>query len=422
VEAILQRDMYGERLTGQAALDALMEAVERLAGAADERAVAAIVRTAARRLTGADGVSVVLRKEDRVHYVDEDAVSPLWKGQDFPIDACISGWAIMHRQTVVISDITGDPRIPLAAYQKTFVKSLIMAPVGMPDPHAAIGAYWAAKRRPTDEEAHALEAIARAASVAMENVRLRRELTEAVARAEAAERAQSIFFAQMGRNIRVPLTGLANMAELLERAQTHPKDQQLAAALRSAADDVARLVQGVLDFAQAEGAPVARFPAPFHLEAAVRVAAAPHVTEASRRGLGFAIEIGPEAGDLFVGDGAHVQKLADLMVDYAVKNTEQGAVTVRIAQLERVGVRAMFVLSVDVDGACFSAAAARYAAGERDALELTIAEAIAGAMGGVLEVVVAEGQGGAVRVRFPLDMPMDELTERRLAGRLFAGG
>ncbi|MBX3510456.1 MAG: GAF domain-containing protein [Hyphomonadaceae bacterium] len=174
--------MYGERLTGQAALDTLMEAVERLAAAHDELGVAAIVRTAARRLTGADGISVVLRRGDRVHYVDEDAIGPLWKGQSFPMEVCISGWAIMNRQTVVISDISGDPRIPLAAYQSTFVKSLIMAPVGMPDPMAAIGAYWAAKRRPTDEEAHALETIARAASVALENVRLRRELEDLRAR------------------------------------------------------------------------------------------------------------------------------------------------------------------------------------------------------------------------------------------------
>jgi GAF domain-containing protein len=168
--------MYGERVIGQQALDVLMEAVERLAGQTDELGVGRIVRTAARRLTGADGISVVLKKDDRVHYIDEDAVSPLWKGQDFPIEACISGWAIMNRQTVVISDIFGDPRIPLEAYRTTFVKSLAMAPVGMPDPTAAIGAYWATQRRPTDDEVRALETMARAASVAMENVRLRREL------------------------------------------------------------------------------------------------------------------------------------------------------------------------------------------------------------------------------------------------------
>ena len=356
-------------------------------------------------------------------YLD-DAVAPLWKGQSFPIEACISGWAMLNRQTVVISDISGDPRIPLSAYKPTFVKSLVMAPVGMPDPIASIGAYWAVKRRPSDEEAHALETMARAASVAMENVRLGRELNQALARAEAAERSQSVFLSQMSRNIRTPMSGLATMAELLERGQTDPRQKQLAASLQTAAEDVGRLVQEVLEFAQAEGAQGSRFPAPFHLEAAVRVAAAPHVTEAMRRNLGFSIEAAPETADIFVGDGAHVQKLVDLLVSYAVKHTEIGDVRVGIARAEQVGVRAMFELCASVNGACFAAVAERLAKGERAqsgaGLDLAVAEAIARAMGGALEVTAAPGVSGRLSVRFPLEVPMDELTERRLAGRLKA--
>jgi len=412
----VQGVMYGARLEGQAALDLLMEVVERLGVAEDEKAVAALVRTAARRLTGADGVSVVLRVGDRVHYIDEDAVGPLWKGQDFPIEACISGWAMLNRQTVVISDISGDPRIPLAAYQPTFVKSLVMAPVGMPEPFASIGAYWAEKRRADDEEVRALETIARAASVAMENVRLRRALDAALHRAESAERAQGVFLAQMSRNIRVPLAGMASLAELLERVQVDPKDRQLAGSLRASAEDIERLVRDVLEYAEIEGARRSRFPAPFHLEAAVRVGAAPHVTEATRRGLEFSIDVAPEAAEIFVGDGAHVQKMVDLLVAYAVKNTVQGAVRVRIAEIERLGVRSMFELSVNACGPCFAAAAERYAEGlpaDSAGLDLAVAEALARAMGGALSINVTM-EDGRVLVRFPLEMPMDEVTERRL--------
>src|SRR5690606_26223318 len=151
------------------------------------------------------------------HYVDEDAVGPLWKGQDFPIDACISGWAIKNRQTVVISDIAGDPRIPLAAYQPPLDKSLAMAPAGLPEPSPSIGAYWARARRRSDEEVHALEPMARAASVALQNVRLRRELIEALGDARAAEAAKDAFLASMSREIRGPLSGLAAVTEMLAR-------------------------------------------------------------------------------------------------------------------------------------------------------------------------------------------------------------
>ena len=43
------------------------------------------------KLVGADGATFVLRDGDCCYYVDEDAISPLWKGQRFPLEACISG-------------------------------------------------------------------------------------------------------------------------------------------------------------------------------------------------------------------------------------------------------------------------------------------------------------------------------------------
>src|SRR5215469_3394775 len=111
------------------AADRLIRAVQDLALAKDLGSVTAIVRRAARELTGADGASFVLREGDMCYYADEEAIAPLWKGQRFPMSACISGWAMLHRQPVVIADIYTDARIPAAAYQPTFVKSLVMVPI-----------------------------------------------------------------------------------------------------------------------------------------------------------------------------------------------------------------------------------------------------------------------------------------------------
>ena len=59
---------------------------------------------------------------------------------------------MLNAKTAVIEDVFADPRIPHDAYRPTFVKSLIMTPVGEENPVAAIGAYWQAKRSFTDEE------------------------------------------------------------------------------------------------------------------------------------------------------------------------------------------------------------------------------------------------------------------------------
>lgn len=102
-----------------------------------------IVRTAAREIAGSDGATFVLREGDRCFYADEDSIAPLWKGQRFPLEECISGWTMLHGEPAVVPDILTDPRIPQAAYATTYVRSLVMVPVGTPAV-AAIGTYWAA--------------------------------------------------------------------------------------------------------------------------------------------------------------------------------------------------------------------------------------------------------------------------------------
>src|SRR5579871_5535687 len=117
----------------------LIRVINQLSRARDVATVQDIVRKAARRLTDADGATFVLCAGDKCHYIDEDAIGPLWKGQKFPMSACVSGWAMNHNQTVIIEDVFADSRVPHDVYRKTFVKSMVMVPVrGGPDPLGAI--------------------------------------------------------------------------------------------------------------------------------------------------------------------------------------------------------------------------------------------------------------------------------------------
>ncbi len=159
----------------------------RLARARGIEEIMAVVRTGARHLVGADGITFIIRDGDLCYYADEDAISPLWKGQRFPAESCISGWAMRHREVVVIDDIYADDRIPHAAYRPTFVRSLAMVPVRPEDPVAAIGAYWDRHRSATPEEIDILERVANGAAVAMTNVSLFNALTQSRLEAERAK-------------------------------------------------------------------------------------------------------------------------------------------------------------------------------------------------------------------------------------------
>ncbi len=154
----------------------LLAVVRELSSALDAAEVMDIIRHTTRELTGADGVTFVLREGDSCYYAEEDAIEPLWKGKRFPLTACVSGWAMLHKMDVQIEDIYQDQRVPHDAYRPTFVKSMAMVPVHSDDPVAAIGAYWATRHKATDEEMEILHNIADAASVAITNVHLYAEL------------------------------------------------------------------------------------------------------------------------------------------------------------------------------------------------------------------------------------------------------
>jgi GAF domain-containing protein len=120
------------------------------------------VRGSARAIFSADGIAFVLNDDGHCHYVEENAIGPLWKGQRFPMQRCISGWAMLNGKTAAIEDVFKDPRIPHEIYRQTFVQSLIMVPVNRTNPVAAIGAYW------RDRQKFSVEFVALAEELAAE--------------------------------------------------------------------------------------------------------------------------------------------------------------------------------------------------------------------------------------------------------------
>lgn len=166
----------------------VLDAGERLAAASSVDEVVAVLRDTARAAVGAQGISVVLEQDGRCFYVAEDAVSPLWQGQTFAAEHCISGWAMRHRETVTVSDVRLDPRIPQDAYTPTFVRSLIMVPIGRPVAVAALGAYWSQVRTHDQNTIKRLQSLASLATIAIENARLTEARNRAAALGEAQNR------------------------------------------------------------------------------------------------------------------------------------------------------------------------------------------------------------------------------------------
>jgi signal transduction histidine kinase len=238
-------------------MERLVVVVQELSLARDLATVAAIVRRAARELTGADGATFILRDGDRCHYFDEDAIAPLWKGRKFPMTTCISGWAMIHRREAVIEDIYADPRIPHDAYRPTFVKSLAMVPVRRLDPIAAIGNYWAQRRKPTEHEVRLLQALADTTAVALENVQVYAELEQRVrdrtAELESVNQELESFSSSVSHDLRAPVRAIGSFCAFMREDHSHAFDAEALRKLgviEGEAQRMAALIEGLLDFSR----------------------------------------------------------------------------------------------------------------------------------------------------------------------------
>lgn len=206
------------------ALERLVGVVQELSLAHDLDGVMGIVRRAARELTGADGATFVLRDGDKCYYAEENAISPLWKGQRFPMTSCISGWVMLNAQPAVIEDIYADPRIPADAYRPTFVKSLAMMPIRRERPIGAIGNYWARQRMPAQEEVAILEALANVTSVTLENVELYSQLQQKMRALEESNEELSRFAWSVAHDLKSPLRAIDNLSQWIEEDLSEGRD------------------------------------------------------------------------------------------------------------------------------------------------------------------------------------------------------
>jgi len=253
-------------------MEHLVQVVQRLSLARDLPAIMAIVRRAARELVCADGATFVLRDGNQCYYADEDAISTLWKGQRFPLESCISGWAMTHRAAVSIPSIVNDPRIPQDTYRKTFVKSLLMVPIRTQDPIGAIGAYWAVEREPAGWEMRLLQALADSTCVAIEAAQLLETLEHRVAERtqdvrqrsnelEILNRELEPFSYAVAHDLRSPLIAIGGFSEdLLENnaSRLDPLAREQLERISSAALRMHGLIDDLLGLAKIVRAPLQR--------------------------------------------------------------------------------------------------------------------------------------------------------------------
>lgn len=176
-----------------------------------------IVLLAARKIAKSSGATFVLLDHGFCYYADENAISPLWKGQRFPLSMCVSGWVLLNNQATFIPDIYSDERIVTNVYKHTFIKSMAMVPIGIQQPIAAIGVYWQENHESSAEMMALLQLLADMTMNSIENVKkyaeVKRQLSD---RTTALENTNTILRKeiQAKKNLEVKISQISQTDDL----------------------------------------------------------------------------------------------------------------------------------------------------------------------------------------------------------------
>lgn len=240
----------------------------------------------------------------------------------------------------------------------------------------------------------------RTASLAQAN----RELREARARADEANRAKSAFLAAMSHEIRTPMSGVLGMLGLVRRDCLDAEQAHFLAVAEESAHGLLTVINDILDYSRLDAGAVTVEEAAYSPATVVLKVTELLRESADRKGLCLDTEIGANVPETVIGDAQRLRQVLFNLVGNAVKFTEQGRVLVRL-DLGGDG-RLRFEVSdtgtgiaPDLQDCLFD----RFTQGRDSSrhggsgLGLAISRALVELMGGELDVESAEGRGSTFR-------------------------
>ena len=164
--------------------------------------------------------------------------------------------------------------------------------------------------------------------------RVERELAEAIALAEAANRSKSEFLAILSHELITPMNAILGMNQLVLQSERDPTLRDYLATAQESAEALLALLSDLLDYSSIEAGGFELDPAPFRLRAAIDQAVRPLATRAARKGLDLAGAVADDVPDDLVGDARRLRQVLVNLLDNAIKFTREGEVTVSVSSID----------------------------------------------------------------------------------------
>jgi len=157
------------------------------------------------------------------------------------------------------------------------------------------------------------------------------ELALALAAAREATETKSRFVAAISHELRTPMTGIIGMTELLLCTNLSDEQRHWAVTVKSSAESLLRIVNDILDISKLEAGRLEIIRAPFDVRLCLRGVVTLLIAQAREKGLRLTTSVDNAVPRRVVGDEGRVRQVLVNLVGNAVKFTERGEVSVKVA-------------------------------------------------------------------------------------------
>lgn len=170
--------------------------------------------------------------------------------------------------------------------------------------------------------------------VSLRDVSLRLEREEhrrqAQAAADAASQLKGAFLANIGQEIRTPLSAILGMTQRALETELTAQQREYLGAVRDAGERLLTLVNDILDLSRLESGELTMRPAAFPLRELFERTLRRLEPRSREKGLGLWLEFDDNLPDRIEADAERLQQVLSNLVDNALKFTQAGGVTVSV--------------------------------------------------------------------------------------------